>query len=282
MKPIRLIIRDDDASFFTKPDDLIKVYSLIPEFPVSFAVVPFIVSAGEACPETKGNVTPRKVSENKELSSYLSDRYKDGKCDILLHGITHEYHYLGGKKVSEMIWREREEPLLLNEMILAGKNELELAFQVKINCFVAPHNDIGKLGVRSVYSNGMHYSGIIPISFSRDISYRSVRNYVKRFWVRYHNGFQYPGVLNYGTHLEVNACVSGKGEYLNKIYNYCKISEAPMAINVHYWDMRDNPQKYRDFFRFVKYAIEDGAVPSRMREILNQEEMHSPWENIRH
>lgn len=281
MKPVRLVIRDDDASFFTKPKDLEKVYSVIPDFPVSFAVVPFIVAAGKY-PDTKGNKIPRPVSDNKELIGFLSERYKEGKCDILLHGITHEYHYLNGKKVSEMIWREHEEPNCLKEKILEGKKELETAFRTEINCFAAPHNDIGKLGVQALYSYGMHYSGIIPISYLRDLSLRAVRNYVKRFWIRYYKGFQYPGILNYGTHLELNACVAGNDEYLNKIYQYCKEIEAPMAINVHYWDIREKPYKYRNFFDFINYAIKDGAVPSRMRDVLNQEEciLHGKIQDI--
>ena len=40
---MKLIIRDDDANFFTHPEDIEKAYSEIPDFPVSFAVVPMVV-----------------------------------------------------------------------------------------------------------------------------------------------------------------------------------------------------------------------------------------------
>ena len=37
---VKLIIRDDDCNFFTRPADLQHVYRSIPNFPVTFAVVP--------------------------------------------------------------------------------------------------------------------------------------------------------------------------------------------------------------------------------------------------
>ena len=37
---VKLIIRDDDCNFFTRPEDLEHVYRSISDFPVTFAVVP--------------------------------------------------------------------------------------------------------------------------------------------------------------------------------------------------------------------------------------------------
>ena len=106
---VRLIIRDDDCNFFTRPEDIERVYSQIPDFPVSFATVPTIMDVAGGCPETKGNITPRGIGDNAELVSYLKKRYEDGKCDILLHGITHGYHFRpDGSKIPEMIWRNDE------------------------------------------------------------------------------------------------------------------------------------------------------------------------------
>ena len=71
---MKLIIRDDDTNFFTKPQDIQKAYSEIPSFPVSFAIVPMVVDVIGGCPETKGNETPCWVGDNEELSSYLRER----------------------------------------------------------------------------------------------------------------------------------------------------------------------------------------------------------------
>ena len=75
---MKLIIRDDDANFFTHPEDIEKAYSEIPDFPVSFAVVPMVVDVIGGCPETKGNLTPRFIGDNEEISAYLKERVHNG------------------------------------------------------------------------------------------------------------------------------------------------------------------------------------------------------------
>lgn len=112
---VKLIIRDDDCNFFTRPADLQHVYRSIPNFPVTFAVVPEVTDVYGGCPETMGNTTPRPIGENKELVAYLKHKLTDGKCDITLHGVYHGYKFdTGGKKIPEMIWRNKESNLCEN------------------------------------------------------------------------------------------------------------------------------------------------------------------------
>ena len=264
---VKLIIRDDDANFFTHPEDIEKAYSEIPDFPVSFAVVPMVVDVIGGCPETKGNLTPRFIGDNEEISAYLKERVHNGSCDILLHGIYHQYKFPNGVKTPEMIWRECKTKDLVGE-IGFYKNQLEQLFDIPINCFVAPSNKIKKRGIEAAYKNGMHYSGIIPISFDREVSFKSVKNYVFRWTQRALTGLAYPGILDYGTHLELNACNQTNFPYLKKMFEYCQRHDTPMAINVHYWHIRDNKEHYRGFFDFVKYALDNGAEPARMRDCL--------------
>ena len=140
---VKLIIRDDDCNFFSRPDDIETVYSEISEFPVSFAVVPQVTDVFGGCPETKGNDTPMPIGNNLELTEYLKERYAEGRCDILLHGITHGYKFdTKGIKIPEMIWREDD--YKLEEEIRDNKAYLEDLFDVKIKCFVAPSNQIKK------------------------------------------------------------------------------------------------------------------------------------------
>lgn len=264
---VRLIIRDDDCNFFTHPEDLEKVYSSIPDFPVSFAVVPSVTDVCGGCPETKGNFVPKRVGENATLVNYLKDRFAAGRCDILLHGITHGYKFRpDGSKIPEMIWREGEKDL--QETIRLNKTYFESLFAISIECFVAPSNHIMKNGVRAVYENGLNYSGIIPLTFQRDFSVRALSNYAKRIWVRAVKKLPYPDVLDYKTHKELNACNTTNINYLKGMFKYCQEIDSPMAINVHYWHMREFPDMYRGFFDFIKFAIDKGAVPSRMRDCL--------------
>ena len=70
---VKLAIRDDDTNFFTKVEDLEKVYNEFNGFPISFAIVPHImdVSTKGSCPDTKGNTVPRNIDENQELCNWL-------------------------------------------------------------------------------------------------------------------------------------------------------------------------------------------------------------------
>lgn len=263
-KKVKLVIRDDDANYFTNPSDLIKVYKEIPDFPISFAVVPSIVEAG-ACPDVPHTGESHFIGENRELCDFLKNHYKEGKCDILMHGITHEYKYVKGKKISEMLWRSKEYGKELRVQLSEAKKALEQSLDITINCFVAPHNDIDRCGIASLPA-GMDYSGIVSIAFNRSFNGKDIKNYLIRCWYRLLYGFPYPGVFDYGTHKELNACTVISFSYLQKVYSFCKRNGLPMAINVHYWHIRDYPEKYKDFFKFIHYAIEDGAIPSRMRD----------------
>lgn len=264
---VKLIIRDDDCNYFTRPEDIEKVYSELPGFPVSFAVVPTVTDCYGGCPETKGNVTPMPVSENIALIAYLKEKFHKGECDLLLHGITHGYKFkTDGTKIPEMIWRNCETGL--SEIIGKNKQYLEETFGIPITCFVAPSNQIKKNGIRAVYENGMNYSGIIPIDFQREFDTQSFRNYIKRILLRATLHIPYPQVMTYTTHKELNACNNIHKEYLMKMFSYCKKIDSPMAINVHYWHMREFPEHYKGFFEFVNYALNNGAVPARMRDCI--------------
>lgn len=59
---VKIAIRDDDASFFTHPEDILNVYSDLGDFPISYAVVPYMLTNsynGGNCKELKDNKSPR-------------------------------------------------------------------------------------------------------------------------------------------------------------------------------------------------------------------------------
>lgn len=270
---VQLIIRDDDLNFFNRPEDIEKAYRRMPDLAISFACVPFIMdlSTKGNCPETKGNTIPRPFGNNQDLVEYLKKGIKEGKYDILLHGNTHEYRFdSAGNRHSEMIWRKYSDTV---KRIPEGKSYLENLFDTSITWFAAPSNIISKENLRAVYENNLNYSGIIRMRFDRDISFRSIHNYAKRMYYWYAKKIHYPGLFNYGTHLEINATPLPSLDqdviygYFTHLFDFCKKHDLPLAINVHCWDMRDHPEKYDAFFSFVKYAIAHGAVPSRFRDL---------------
>lgn len=264
---VKLIIRDDDCNYFTRPQDLEAVYKDIPEFPVTFAVVPTITDCCGGCPETKGNEVPRYIGDNKELVDYLRKRLRDGTCDVVLHGITHGYKFTEtGVKIPEMIWRNDESSL--DVVIGSWKTKLETLLNYKLNCFVAPSNRIGRKALQAVYKNNLNFSGIVSIRFNRDLTLRALRNYSKRIYLRAVTKFAYPGLMDYGTHKELNANNHTDYDYLVRLFDYCDKHDYPLAINVHYWHMRENPDHYEGFFKFIKYALAHGAIPTKLSDIF--------------
>lgn len=266
---VKLIIRDDDTNFFTKVEDLKNVYHDFNGFPVSFAVIPEVldVSTKGACPDTKGNTIPRRIGENQELCSWLKSNVNDGNIDILLHGINHSYHFINGKRCPEMVWRD--EMGGVKGDIKNAKEYLETIFDYKISVFVAPSNMITRKCLNAVTANGLNYSGIVPMRFQRNFTFKNLMCYAKRWRYRIISKLPYPGVLVYSDHLEINACGLRPMDYLKRMYDFCEKHNLPMAINVHYWHLRDNPE-YRERLRsfVMDYAIPRGAIPARLSDVL--------------
>ena len=126
---VKLIIRDDDCNFFTRPEDLEHVYRSISDFPVTFAVVPEVTDVYGGCPDTMNNTIPRSVGENKELVTYLKQKLEEGKCDIALHGVYHGYKFDKDGKKKGMI-RVPERPSTLqfggkdgNTLFVTGRSK---------------------------------------------------------------------------------------------------------------------------------------------------------------
>lgn len=265
---IKLIIRDDDLNYFTKVDDVEKIYSDISFFPISFAVIPMVmdVSTRGACSDTKGNKTPMWIGDNIELCNWVKSGIEKGNADVLLHGITHSYKYLNGKRHAEMEWRNESN---LSEEICEIRKRLETLFDYEITVFVAPSNKISKYGMKCVTHNNLNFSGIVPLAFKRDITCKNLLCYTKRWFLRVKDRLPYPNILEYSDHKEMNACLMQGYDYLIEMFHYCERINSPMAVNVHYWHLRDNERERYELFRFVDYAMEHGAVPSRMSEVLN-------------
>ena len=117
-------------------------------------------------------------------------------------------------------------------------------------------------------SNGLNFSGIISVKFERYFSLLTLWNYIRRIYVRAIHNYAHPGLLDYGTHKELNANNHLEYDYLVNLFHYCEKYDYPLAINVHYWHMRDYPEKYDGFFKFIDYALEHGAVPTKLSDIF--------------
>lgn len=135
---MKFAIRDDDTSYFTKPDDLKNAYDFLKKGCVSLSVVPFTV------PVHKDDVFPYGVgipysfydlADNHELVEYLRENSTAGNHDILLHGFSHEYKQVEGIWKAEMMWKNQGQ---LQEEITKGKHYLEELFNRPVNVLLLP------------------------------------------------------------------------------------------------------------------------------------------------
>jgi hypothetical protein len=106
-----VVIKDDDISFFTLPEMLVKLYrnAWMKSFVLDFGVIPFLSTNIRARPGMTRNprlshlrfdpCVPKfargvdsryNIGENQELVRFLCKLRNEGKCDLSLHGLSHE------------------------------------------------------------------------------------------------------------------------------------------------------------------------------------------------
>ena len=255
---MKFAIRDDDTSYFTRPEDLISAYDFLENGCVSLSVVPHTV------PIHKDNVFPYgegiqygfyDVAENTVLVSYLRENEGPVKYDILLHGYSHEYKKVDGSWKSEMMWKTSEQ---LAGELSKGKKHLEKLFDRPITVFVAPNNAINQNAISVIEQLGMDYSGIIQRK-DRKIDAKYLLNFTKRWGYRAVKKIPYPGILDYGKHKELIAYTLDHFDRLVQEYQACKKRNQPFAVYTHYWQVNQNPTIKELLHRITDYVLSDGA-----------------------
>jgi len=162
-----VIIRDDDVSYFTKPETLTKLYGPLFEEkkPVNFSVVPKIAAntkIGSSSPyrtqeklEYDPTVPPRfrgynedfPLNENKEIVEFIRSLEN---CEVVQHGLTHGL--VNG--VHEFNINDKEE---IQRRANLGSALLEECFHSKPSFFVPPFNNASLETMNFLKS---HYKGL--------------------------------------------------------------------------------------------------------------------------
>ena len=251
---MKFAIRDDDTSFFTKPEDLEAAYSFVSHGPVSLSVVPYAVPHHEKGVRPYGEGIEYgyyPVGDNSALIRYLNER----DYDILLHGYSHEYRQIDGEWYPEMLWKDENR---IREEMKQGKAYLEELFHRQIRVFVAPNNAVDPRTLRAAEALGLSYSGIIRHR-DRDISPAYVRNYAARWWFRLRTGLKIPDVLDYGKHKELVAYPLDAFDTLVREYHISKERNAPFSVYTHYWELNRRPELKGLLEKLYRYVIDDGA-----------------------
>lgn len=191
---MKLIIRDDDISFFTRPEDLEHLYkSIWDDVPIHLAVIPCVKACGDEVPLEKRDGNFHSFNQNKKLVSALKQWVKEGKVVIWQHGLTHE----SVKGKHEMEWSDVVEP---------GQLSLNSTFKRFIPVFVAPHDRLSKKTIKAVEIQGMDVCRCFS-PLPREFKF--TKKYFKNFWefsklyLKHKTKYRFDYWMDYGGHKEL-------------------------------------------------------------------------------
>lgn len=282
VKAPTVIIRDDDISYFTTPEELETLYGDLwaEGVKVSFAVIPYEVKTYSREDRRFFYQEDREyfIGENTRLVKYLRKLIKHDMACIMLHGYNHKYLIKNGRFIGEYAYQDYK---TLYEKTKKGKNVLESLFNTTIKVFVPPNNDLSLAGVKAVTDNGLNICGAssiktlkryVNLSSPRHIYYLCLRLYYKVVYSRYYPFVaDYPFIMDLGTHKELVSYAFGHTTNLNKLiklFEFCLRKNAPFCIWTHYWDILINPRTMSKFLKFLKYVSLRGVEFSLINDVL--------------
>jgi len=149
-----LIIRDDDTSAFTRPEQLETIYGPVWErgLPVSLAVIPrprddVRVWHRPGLPydpsipvHLRGQGRNYPLTENPQLCAFLNEKAAAGLVEIVLHGYEHNYHEF-----------DTATPGNIETWLRRGKNLLQNALpDATLQTFVAPYDRISSEAIEGL------------------------------------------------------------------------------------------------------------------------------------
>jgi len=234
-----MIIRDDDLSYFTRPEELSRLYDGIWEYtPVHFSVIPYVYTRQRETPAavaaTKDNYW---VGENKALVAFLKRKIKEGKAVIWQHGFTH-------RNYGTRFELERTDRRLIAEELRRGKEHLERTFGVKVDTLVAPHDRFSKGAVLAAEDVGFTTISRCYAPLPREIrwtSLRYLRSYARLvlFWLRRGRRWRYPRLLDFGGHTELFSYRIEEldTQKIEKIVSFIGSADGLLCLTAHYRTM---------------------------------------------
>jgi hypothetical protein len=198
---MKFAIRDDDTNYFTKPEDLIKIYKNIWDIvPISIAVVPFVHTTITCVPpEYKHMDSHFPIDRNRNLVEFIKKQINDGKVSIMLHGYGHQVYENGYEydlKDYNTLYKKTKE----------GKEYLEKTFGIKIKSFVPPNHALSKEGMKAIVANGLNIVGTASLHKRFTFNQKYIINLTKVLSFRLRHGkrpVRYPYILDFGDHKEV-------------------------------------------------------------------------------
>jgi len=283
-----MAIRDDDTSYWTKPEELERVYNGIwsRDIPVCLSVIPSAVrmyNAGDWYTLYQEVSTEKEIGENTSLVEFLRGLVREDKVEILMHGCNHLYHVSTGqldvpatkvnldklrtgtknlklKWIPECLWRDKED---IRKCVSYGKQLLEELFGIQVKVFVPPSNRIGRQAVSEIAKLQLNLSGIIGRGIDRKIGVRYLYYYVYRWAYRLLKQTPYPFVIDLIDHKELVAHTLSRRSSLKSLINsldFCIRNNAPFVLSTHYWELNEVEGLLDDLYTLVEFALDRGVT----------------------
>jgi hypothetical protein len=274
---MKFAIRDDDTSFFTEPEQLLRGYEGIwNRAPVSVSVVPFHgrTRTGGIPPQYwSGGDELYPVADNTRLIAFLSEQIVKRRVSIMVHGYSH---------VDEAAGYEFAAGADLERKAREAKQYLERVFGRSIYAFVPPHNTLSERGYRAVLKAGFDIVQIVrfarrgrPLSLS---DWRALARMTGSKVLWKHPYSYYPHVLDFGAHREVGFHSLTPSVLLRdrlRELEFCHRRRGVFVLATHYWELdratKDGFTLRQALQRLVNRAADLGAQFCSVNQVLGRE-----------
>lgn len=239
---MKVALRDDDACYFTRPEELERVYHDVwDRVPVCLATVPFAIGY-----ERVG--IPREhwrsgeafaLERNAPLVGLLKGLLAAGRATTALHGYTHQ-DYPDGFEFQAAPDPERR--------VREGVRYLRDTLNTAVTVFVPPHNALSKRGLAAVGASGLNILGSF-LSFRP--SMRSWDRCTLANWWRIRRFREstrrtkadrliYPHVLRYADHAEFGCHSLIPGATLEELvasFEEARRCGGDFCLATHHWEV---------------------------------------------
>lgn len=243
---MKLLLRDDDISFFTAPKELEKVWSeWYGKVDIIFAVTPFMVEMKEYKIKNREfnyhqlGDKEFDIATNIELIEYLKDLLSKEYIQIALHGYNHRYIIENGNLTAEYDIKNEE---ILYQKSLKSKQYLEKLLKTEIDIFIPPDNAVSAEAIKALSRIGFKkILRAFPLKYiDTKFSLRYIGFWIKRVWFKLKYNLVYS--KNYfNGYLEEEASYLYKNQKFEDLINDYKIYKKhnlPFILATHYWELK--------------------------------------------
>lgn len=239
---MKFAIRDDDTSYFTRPETIERVYGRIwDRIPVCLATIPFAKGyrspAVPAAYWTSGEIFP--LDRNAELVAGLRELVARGRVSVALHGFTHE-DFPGGWEFQAAPDPERR--------VREGLAYLRAQTGAEVSIFVPPHNALSRRGLAAVRAAGLNLLGSFlsfhparrPWDRRTPLNWWRVQRYRAATGRRRSDRFVYPFLLRYTRHAEFGCHSLVPGTTFPDLvrgFDEARRAGGHFCVATHHWEL---------------------------------------------